>query len=235
MKKSLLGIYNKLYDRFGPQDWWPGDTAFEIIVGAILTQNTAWANVEKAIYNLKKHKLLSSRKLSRTKPSKIADLIRPSGYYNIKACRLLNFINYLNTEYGGNLKKMFKEKTDALRKRLLGIKGIGPETADSILLYAGDKPVFVVDAYTKRIFSRYGLLSEGASYDEIQRLFLHNLPKSVKLYNEYHALVVRAGKDWCRKKPKCRLCSLQKGCRYAKILIKNTSKDIEKAEIAIAN
>ncbi len=228
MKKSLLDIYNKLYKRFGPQDWWPGDTEFEIIVGAILTQNTAWANVEKAIYNLKKHKLLSPVKLSRTKPPKIAALIRPSGYYNIKTRRLLNFINYLNIEYGGDLKRMFRQKTDALRKRLLGIKGIGPETADSILLYAGDKPVFVVDAYTKRIFSRYGLLSEGASYDEIQRLFLHNLPKSVKLYNEYHALIVRAGKDLCRKKPKCSLCSLQKGCKYA-------NKGIEKAEIAIAN
>lgn len=216
MKKSLLNIYNKLYGRFGPQGWWPGDTAFEVIVGAILTQNTAWANVEKAIYNLKKHKLLSSVKLSRTKLSKIADLIRPSGYYNIKARRLLNFINYLNDKYGGNLKKMFEQKSDALRKSLLDIKGIGPETADSILLYAGNKPVFVVDAYTKRIFSRYGLLSEGASYDEIQRLFLHNLPKSVKLYNEYHALIVRTGKDWCRKKPKCSLCSLQKGCRYDK-------------------
>lgn len=220
MRKSLLNIYKKLYKSFGPQDWWPGDTAFEVIVGAILTQNTAWTNVEKAVYNLKKHKLLSPRKLSRAKPSKIAVLIRPSGYYNIKARRLLNFINYLNAEHGGDLKRMLRQKTDILRKTLLGIKGIGPETADSILLYAGYKPVFVVDAYTKRIFSRYGLLSEWASYDEIQRLFLHNLPKSVKLYNEYHALIVRVGKDWCRKKPKCALCPLQKGCKYTKISIK---------------
>lgn len=208
MKKSLLGIYNKLYSRFGPQDWWPGDCAFEVIVGAILTQNTAWPNVEKAINNLKKHKLLSPRKLSRIKPSKIADLIRPSGYYNIKTRRILNFINYLNVEHGGNLKKMFGLKTPALRKKLLEIKGIGPETADSILLYAADRPIFVVDAYTRRIFSRHQIIKEGVSYDRIQRLFMSNLPRSARIYNEYHALIVRAGKEFCRKNPKCGACPL---------------------------
>lgn len=208
MKKSLPGIYDKLYGRFGPQYWWPGNSAFEIIVGAILTQNTAWTNVEKAIYNLKKHRLLSPKKLSRTRPSKIADLIRPSGYYNIKTRRLLNFINYLNAEYGGNLKRMFKLKTPILRKELLEISGIGPETADSILLYAANRPIFVIDAYTRRIFSRHQIIEEDSSYGRIQQLFMSKLSRSVRIYNEYHALIVRTGKEFCRRKPKCGNCPL---------------------------
>jgi endonuclease-3 related protein len=208
LKKPLFKIYRKLYSEFGPQHWWPGDTAFEIIIGAILTQNTAWSNVEKAIGNLKKRGLLSSKKLSRTKPAKIAHLIKPSGYYNIKTRRLLNFLDYLNAEHEGKLNKLLKLKMPALRKRLLEINGIGPETADSILLYAADRPIFVVDAYTRRIFSRHHMIKKDASYDHIQRFFMSNLPRDIRLYNEYHALIVRTGKEFCRKNPKCGACPL---------------------------
>lgn len=208
MKKNLLGIYSKLYDRFGPQDWWPGDTAFEIIVGAILTQNTAWTNVEKAINNLKQNKLLSPKALSKVKTGKIAKLIKPSGYYNIKAKRLKNFLNFLNSAHNGDLKKFLNQETHHLRRVLLNINGIGPETADSILLYAADRPIFVVDAYTRRIFSRHQIIKEDIPYDQIQRFFMSNLPRSIKIYNEYHALIVRTGKEFCRKNPKCAACPL---------------------------
>ena len=215
MKRHLLlDIYRRLYNRFGPQSWWPGETPFEIIVGAILTQNTAWLNVEKAIKNLKEQNILSPRALSRTKTSRIARLIRPSGYYNVKAKRLNNFLDFLNNEFNGNLGRLFMTNTQTLRAALLKVKGIGPETADSILLYASNKPVFVVDAYTKRIFSRHGLISENAPYDAVQGFFMANLPKSARLYNEYHALIVRTGKELCRKTPRCDicpLCNLKKG------------------------
>lgn len=210
MRKVLLDIYNRLYNAFGPQNWWPGETPFEVIVGAILTQNTSWSNVEKAIKNLKKQKILSPNALSKTKTSKIAGLIRPSGYYNIKAKRLRNFLNFLNSEFNGSLGRLFKTDAQSLRKALLGIKGIGPETADSILLYAANKPFFVIDAYTKRVFSRHGLIKKEAAYDELQRFFMSNLPRDVQLYNEYHALIVRAGKDLCKKKPECNICPLNK-------------------------
>lgn len=208
MRSVLLSIYKRLYRRFGPQKWWPADTAFEIIVGAILTQNTSWANVEKAIKNLKRNKLLSPKALSGSRISKIARLIKPSGYYNIKAERLKNFLDFLNGKFEGNLKKLLKSESALQRKGLLEIKGIGPETADSILLYAANKPVFVIDAYTKRIFSRHGLIKENAAYEEIQRLFMSNLPGDAGLYNEYHALIVKAGKEFCKKNPKCHLCPL---------------------------
>jgi len=209
LKKVLLDIYKRLYSRFGSQDWWPGDTSFEVIVGAILTQNTAWVNVEKAVKNLKRHKALSPKALSGIKTSQIARMIRPSGYYNIKAKRLRNFLNFLNKEFNGNLSKLLKMDTRRLRETLLGIKGIGPETADSILLYAANKPIFVIDAYTKRIFLRHKLISKNATYEELQRFFMSNLPKSTKIYNEYHALIVKTGKDLCKKKPKCNLCPLE--------------------------
>lgn len=208
MKKPLLDIYDRLYSRFGPQGWWPGETPFEVIVGAILTQNTAWSNVEKAIGNLKGRRLLSPKKLSNTKPSLIAKLIRPSGYYNIKTQRLRNFLDFLNKGFRGDLKKLLSGPAGDLRKALLAIKGIGPETADSILLYAANRPVFVVDAYTKRIFSRHKLIRKDAGYDEIQRIFMSNLPRNTRLYNEYHALIVRTGKELCKKNPKCNLCPL---------------------------
>lgn len=211
MKKVLLDIYKRLYKAFGPQAWWPGETPFEVIVGAILTQNTAWSNVKKAINNLKSHNLLSPKALSRSKTSTIAKLIKPSGYYNIKAQRLRNFLNFLGREYKEDLTKLLNADADieCLRGEFLKIKGIGPETADSILLYAANKPVFVIDAYTRRIFSRHKLINEKATYDELQRLFMSNLPKDTRLYNEYHALIVKVGKEFCKKDPKCHLCPLK--------------------------
>lgn len=209
MKKHLLDIYKRLYAALGSQHWWPGDTPFEIIVGAILTQNTAWTNVEKAINNLKQNRLLSAKALSKSKPSKIAKLIRPSGYYNIKTKRLKNFLNFLNDKFNGDLDQLLKHETGRLRTELLEINGIGPETADSILLYAANKPVFVIDAYTKRIFSRHGLIKKDAAYEEAQYFFMSNLPKNLKLYNEYHALIVKIGKEFCKKNPKCRICPLK--------------------------
>jgi len=209
LSNTLKKSYNKLLRAFGPQHWWPGDTPFEVIVGAILTQNTAWTNVEKAIHNLKKAKLLTPGKLHDLSQDEIAKYIRPAGYFNIKAKRLKHFLNYLFDNYGGNLKKMFKKRTDALRRELLSVNGIGPETADSILLYAGNHPVFVVDAYTKRIFSRHQVVKTDADYHNIQELFMKNLPHVVKMFNEYHALIVKAGKDFCRtRKPMCSRCPL---------------------------
>lgn len=207
-KSHLEKIYTTLLDFFGPQHWWPGNSSFEIIVGAILTQNTNWTNVEKAIANLKKAKSLTPKRLKEIPTKKLAKLIQPSGYYNIKAKRLKSFIAFLYNEYTGSIKKMFKEELHTLREALLEVKGIGPETADSILLYAGLKPIFVVDAYTKRVLNRHKLIPSKADYHEIQQLFLNNLPKEVQLFNEYHALIVRLGKEYCKKTPKCNECPL---------------------------
>lgn len=208
-KKILLKIYDKLFKAFGPQHWWPGDTPFEVAVGAILTQNTNWGNVEKAIINLKEAKKLNSKALQNISTTKLASLIRPAGYFNIKADRLKHFIDFLADHYNGSMKKMREEEPLPLREKLLGVKGIGPETADSILLYALEKPVFVIDAYTKRILSRHKLVSEKAAYHDLQDMFHENLPQDVKLFNEYHALFVMLGKDYCRPKPRCEDCPLQ--------------------------
>lgn len=205
----LLKIYNSLYNFFGPLNWWPGSSPFEVIVGAILTQNTAWSNVEKAINNLKKENLLDSQKLYRIKKEELAQLIKPSGYYNIKAQRLKNFVTFFFEEFEGSIEKMFSGDGEELRKKLLKVKGIGPETADSILLYAGEKPFFVVDAYTKRIFSRHRLISKEAAYHHIQEFFYRNLPKEVKLFNEFHAQIVMLGKTRCTSKnPDCSKCPI---------------------------
>ncbi|MDP8230116.1 MAG: endonuclease III domain-containing protein [Candidatus Gorgyraea atricola] len=210
-KKSLLRIYDLLYQRFGPRKWWPADTRLEIIVGAILTQNTSWANVEKAIANLKKAKALDLKQLSRTPKKRLAGLIRPAGYYNIKADRLKNFLTFLDSAHKNSLEKMLRQNTRVLRNELLSINGIGPETADSILLYAGKKPVFVVDAYTKRIFSRHRYINEDADYDQVQRLFMENLAPNVRLFNEFHALIVELGKNVCKsKKPLCGKCPIRR-------------------------
>lgn len=209
----LREIYDLLYNAFGPQDWWPADTAFEVMVGAVLTQNTSWANVEKAISNLKKRRLISPRRLNRLSVAAIASLIKPAGYFNVKAKRLKNLIEFLFEEYNGNLAAMRHQKVPLVRQKLLAVNGIGPETADSILLYALNRPIFVIDAYTKRIFSRCGIVDEDISYDELQRLFMEGLPRSIKLYNEYHALIVRLGKDVCRKRPLCNLCGLAGLCK----------------------
>ena len=211
MKKQdiLLKIYKSLYDFFGPLNWWPGDTPFEIMVGAILTQNTSWSNVEKAINNLKKENLLEPRKLYRINQEELSQLIKPSGYYNIKARRLKNFINVFVNNFEGSAEKMFSGDSGELRKKLLNVNGIGPETADSILLYAGKKPFFVVDAYTKRIFSRHKLISKDSTYYQIQEFFIKNLDRDVKLFNEFHAQIVMLGKTICTSKnPDCAKCPI---------------------------
>ncbi len=209
MKNLLMKIYLELYRAYGPRHWWPGETSFEVMVGAILTQNTSWRNVEKAILRLKGKGMLSPEGIHQLKKSELASLIKSSGYFRIKADRLKSFINFLFEEYGGNLKKMKRERLGRLRGKLLGVKGIGPETADSILLYGLKKPIFVVDAYTKRILSRHGVISEKASYEEVQRVFMDHLPHNEKLFNEYHALFVHLGKTLCKKKPKCDLCPIK--------------------------
>jgi endonuclease III related protein len=210
MPGKLAIIYQRLHSLFGNQHWWPADTDFEVMVGAILTQNTNWLNVEKAIVNLKKHKLLEPRSLYKLKTKRLALLIRTAGYYNIKAQRLKNFLEFFILRYGASIKKMSKADTGHLRRELLAVNGIGPETADSILLYALNKPVFVVDAYTKRILSRHRLIDEADTYDSVQNLFMQNLKTGVQLFNEYHALLVKLGKDFCLKnKPKCDICPLK--------------------------
>ena len=208
LNKQLLLIYNKLYKAFGPRKWWPGDTPFEVVVGAILTQNTAWTNVEKAITNLKKEGLLDPSALCAVSKPKLAKLIRPAGYYNIKAKRLKNFTDVLSREFANDPDKLFNLPLKRLRARLLDINGIGPETADSITLYAAGKPIFVIDAYTKRVFSRHKIIKEDATYSQMQELFMENLPRKRRLFNEYHALIVELGKLYCRKRPKCGECPL---------------------------
>jgi endonuclease-3 related protein len=210
IRQRLTEIYQLLYDAFGPQHWWPGDTRIEIITGAILTQNTNWTNVEKAINNLKAADCLSAEKLHRLELSQLAELIRPAGYYNIKAKRLKNFLDWLFENYDGELTNLESLNTGQFRDELLSVKGIGRETADSILLYAFDRSVFVVDAYTARITIRHRLIEPDADYEQLRYLFESNLPEDTQLFNEYHALLVRTGKDFCRPKAKCPACPLEK-------------------------
>lgn len=214
--RELCEIYNILYKIYGPQDWWPAESPFEVIVGAILTQNTSWKNVKKAITNLKRKKMLSPKALYNINKKELAALIKPCGYYNIKAKRLKSFIDYLFKNYNGSLNRFFSNSTANIRKRLLSINGIGPETADSILLYAANRPVFVVDAYTKRILQRQGLIKETAAYEYVQKIFENNLPKNTRLFNEYHALLVQHGKEVCKKKPLCHSCAIHKDCNFSK-------------------
>jgi len=205
----LSAAYQALNNHFGNLNWWPGDSPMEVIVGAILTQNTAWQNVEKAIANLKAARLLSTDALIAISESDLSELIRPSGYYNVKARRLKSFLIFLQDCFHGNLDIMLGEETRTIREKLLQVKGIGEETADSILLYAGGKPVFVVDAYTRRILMRHGVIRERFTYGEIQRLFMKHLANDAPLYNQYHALLVNTGKNYCsKKKPRCQACPL---------------------------
>jgi endonuclease-3 related protein len=210
MKRSLQAIYKKLYSYFGPQSWWPAQSPFEVMVGAILTQNTNWSNVEKAMRNLKKEKLLSAYKLAKVSRNKLGRLIKSAGYYNIKARRLNSFLKFFLADYRGSIKRMSLEDTQGLRAKLLSVNGIGQETADSILLYALNRPIFVIDAYTKRIFSRHHFIKDNEDYGKVQALFMDNLKSNSKLFNEYHALLVRLGKEFCLKSnPRCKECPLR--------------------------
>ena len=202
-------MFHLMLEHFGPQHWWPGDTALEIMMGAVLTQNTNWKNVEKAISNLKDGNMLSLDVLHTITPEELAEKIRPAGYYNIKAGRLKNLINYLFECYNGSINSFLSQETSKMRNELISVNGIGPETADSIILYAAERPVFVVDAYTHRILTRHDLFESQAAYYELQEYFTGNLPDDTMLFNEFHALIVMTGKEYCRKSPKCEKCPLE--------------------------
>lgn len=207
-------IYDCLFAHFGPQHWWPGDSPFEVCVGAILTQNTAWSNVEKAIQNLKNAGLMNFESLSSVPIQRIAELIKPAGYFNIKAKRLRSFLDVVKKDFGSfeNLVDLTNQRARhavPLRDWFLSISGIGPETADSMTLYAFGVPTFVVDTYTKRLLVRHSLIDEEADYDQIKDYFESHLESDVKLFNEFHALIVRVGKEFCKKtEPKCKECPL---------------------------
>jgi endonuclease III related protein len=206
----LHAYYDALFVAHGPQHWWPGRTRFEVIVGAILTQNTSWTNVERAIRALREKRLLTVGAMEQVSVRELARLIHSSGYFRQKARKLKEFVRFLRSQHHGSLSKMFQTPTAVLREQLLAVHGIGPETADSILLYAGKHPVFVVDAYTRRILQRHGLARGKESYEDIRKLFEKSLPANRKLFNEYHALIVHAGKHYCRAKaPLCSSCALR--------------------------
>lgn len=206
--RILLDIYQRLMAHYGPQHWWPAREPFEVIAGAILTQSAAWTNVEKAIANLKAAGALSPVALRQLPHSEVARLIYPSGYYNVKARKLQAFASWFGEQYHDNLERLFASDIDSLRQQLLGIYGIGEETADSIILYAANKPSFVIDAYTRRIIGRLGLAPRSNSYAAYQALFMSNLPSDARLFNEYHALLVRLAKSVCRARPLCQTCCL---------------------------
>lgn len=202
-------VYDELFAAFGPQHWWPGRTRFEVMVGAILTQNTAWTNVELAIRRLRREHVLQPQKLHAIDTATLAEWIRPSGYFRLKAERLKSLTTALMRDFDGQLSRCFRLSDQALRAWLLDVKGIGPETADSIMLYAAGRTQFVVDAYTRRVLERHDWISSGATYDEIASLFMENLPRDVSLFNEYHALIVHLGKHFCRPRPRCESCPLR--------------------------
>ncbi len=205
---TLRRYYDLMARRYGPTGWWPGETPFEVAVGAILTQNTAWRNVEKAIVNLKAARLLSARAIVDASDSALEAALQPSGYFRVKAKRLRAFCAHLDSRYGGSMKRMARRPAGVLREELLGIHGIGPETADDILLYACGHAVFVVDAYTRRIFGRHGHVAPRIGYEDLRALFEQNLDPDVDLFREYHALIVYTGKDHCRTSPRCENCPL---------------------------
>ncbi len=213
ISQTLLNIYHQLMAHYGPQYWWPAQEPFEVIVGAILTQSAAWGNVEKAIANLKSAKALSPQALRRLPASELARLVHPCGYYNAKALKLKSLAHWLGEYYGDDLKKLLASDTCHLRQQLLSIHGIGQETADSIILYAANKPIFVIDAYTRRIITRIGLAPSSDSYTAYQALFMDNLPADTQIFNEYHALLVCLAKNICRSRPLCRQCCLNNLCR----------------------
>ena len=207
--QRLMEMFDLLLVHFGPQNWWPAKTELEVMIGAILTQNTNWTNVEKAISNLKNKDLVSLNRLVSLSVEDLAEEIRPAGYYNVKAKRLKNLINFIFDQYDGDLAGLLQEETDRLREGLLSVNGVGPETADSIILYAAKRPLFVIDTYTHRILSRHAMAGEEATYYDMQELFMDHLPEDAPLFNEFHALIVQTGKNYCRKNPLCEDCPLK--------------------------
>ena len=212
MRKKLTVniLYKELLQHFGRQYWWPGDTREEIIIGAVLTQNTNWGNVEKAINNLKRNNCLTLGEIVKLNRKKLAEFIKPSGYFNIKAKRLMCVAEFFVNSFDYDLKKWEKIDTFKIRKQLLEVKGVGEETADSILNYAFDKKIFVVDAYTKRLNFRHMLTDDNADYGELQKFFSDNLKGDIEDFKELHALIVMLGKNYCRPKPRCEFCPLNK-------------------------
>lgn len=207
--RALRRYYRRLHRHFGRQHWWPARTRLEMILGAVLTQNTSWRNVEKALGNLRRARALSAAKLLRFPARRLTTLLRPAGYFRQKTRFVRSFLKHLERNYGGSVARLLRRPAPELRSELLGLPGIGPETADSILLYAGGHPVFVIDAYTRRILTRHRLAPEGARYDELQDFFHRHLPPEAKLFNEFHALLVAAGKNYChRQNPDCPACPL---------------------------
>ncbi|MBI4266934.1 MAG: endonuclease [Chloroflexi bacterium] len=217
ISQSLQTIYQKLMAAYGPQHWWPAQGRFEIMVGAILTQSAAWGNVEKAIANLRKANALSPGALRKLPTSEIGKLVHSCGYYNAKSLKLKSLANWLGECCNDNLDKLFDDGVAPIREQLLAVHGIGQETADSILLYAGNKPVFVIDAYTRRIISRIGIAPEHDTYAAYQALFMDNLPPDAKMFNEYHALLVNLAKNVCRPKPLCQRCCLKDICKRGRL------------------
>jgi len=213
-KTRLRQIFDLLLAQYGPLHWWPAETPFEVCVGAILTQNTNWGNVEKAIHNLKVAGVLTPEALRDVSLERLAEIIKPAGFFNVKSARLKAFVGWLFERYDGSLTLMFAGEWQKLREELLDVRGIGPEPCDSILLYAGGKPTFVVDAYTKRLLSELGLIKATADYEEVRTLFMTHLKNDAELFNEYHALIVQHGKLHCRKKPRCDGCPLHILCRH---------------------
>jgi len=209
LRRRLLRLYDRLHRRFGPQGWWPARSTFEVIVGAILTQNAAWVNVERAIRRLRGAGVLRPAALAAMPLPRLAALIRPAGSFRVKAARLRAFVGHLTRRHGGDLRRFLGEPAPALRVELLSIPGIGPETGDSILLYAAGRPVFVVDAYTRRILSRHRIVSPDIEYPALQDVFMAHLPRDPALFQEYHALLVRVAKEYCRTRPRCAACPLR--------------------------
>jgi endonuclease-3 related protein len=214
VNQTLLNIYQRLMAQYGPQHWWPAREPFEVIVGAILTQSAAWVNVEKAIANLKAASALSPAALRRLPHAEVARLVHPCGYYNVKARKLQAFAHWLGEHYHDSLEKLFARDMASLREQLLAIYGIGEETADSIILYAANKPAFVIDAYTRRIINRLGMAPDGNSYKAYQEFFMANLPSDIRLFNEYHALLVCLAKNVCQSRPLCPQCCLNDMCHF---------------------
>lgn len=213
-RDKLLNLFNKLRSEYGSQAWWPAETPFEVIIGAILVQSTAWRNVVKAIRNLREAGLLTPPKLAAISQSQLEELVRPSGYFRVKAKKLRAFLTHLEIHHGYRLDSLFAAEVFALKKELLSIYGIGNETADSIILYAAEKPIFVIDSYTQRLLSRLGWIAGNYDYDKLQSIFMNALPHDVRLYNEFHALIDRHSSRICRKTPHCQVCALRSECPY---------------------